>query len=473
MAVVKSQFDRKTKSYPVTSALGEKKGIGYRIEEDKEQPRTSCKTKEMFVPLDVEICEECNVNHSAQIRAHEMAHAKWSPKNIGKKENPYDASYLMYEGLEEVRVNYLIKRAGIKQAFAICESSVPIILGKILEEPNPRKKAFMYLALAETKEQRVFDRIFEEVTDPYTKRWKNTDEDKEAVVEKYGELGKFTEKEYLKTYETIQIVRTAVQNMCYTKRNKFRTNVWSKSVSEYAKYLDEALAEPELPSDLDQLPDEMQNFIKDNLEKEMKRMKSTHRYTEGKSRWGRMTVKTAPLVQNLGGVLKARKNRPQDMGAVPKYMHRYATDQKIFYKSRRVLGGTLLVDVSGSMGLHEKDVMEILGLMPAATIAMYSGSGSRGDLVIVAENGKMTNQHYIREMRYYGNIIDGPALDWLGKQPGPRIWVSDGQATGAGDSFVESLKLECLNKQIRNAIVRLQDMDECVEFAKKYRKEAV
>jgi hypothetical protein len=186
-----------------------------------------------------------------------------------------------------------------------------------------------------------------------------------------------------------------------------------------------------------------------------------------------MTVKTAPLVQNLGGVLKARKNRPQDMGAVPKYMHRYATDQKIFYKSRRVLGGTLLVDVSGSMGLHEKDVMEILGLMPAATIAMYSGRGSEGDLVIVAENGKMTNQHYIRDMRYYGNVIDGPALDWLGKQPGPRIWVSDGQATGTGDSFVESLRLECLNKQIRHAIVRINDMDACVEFAKKYKKEAV
>jgi hypothetical protein len=471
MAVVKSQFDRKTKSYPVTSALGEKKGLGYRIEEDKEQPRTSCKTKEMFVPLDVEICSECNVNHSAQIRAHEMAHAKWSPKNIGKKENPHDASYMMYEGLEEVRVNFLMKQAGIKERFAICESDVIDFVAKILEEKNVRKKAFLYMALAQTREQRVFDNIFEEISDPYLKSWRK--DSLEDVIGKYGSMAKHDEEVIIKTHETLQIVRNAIRNMCYTKRNKRRTNVWSKSVSEYAKYLDEALAEPELPSDMSDLPDEMQNFIKDNLEKEMKRMKSTHRYREGKSRWGRMTVKTAPLVQNLGGVLKARKNRPQDMGAVPKYMHRYATDQKIFYKSRRVLGGTLLVDVSGSMGLHEKDVMEILGLMPAATIAMYSGRGSEGDLVIVAENGKMTNQHYIRDMRYYGNVIDGPALDWLGKQPGPRIWVSDGQATGTGDSFVESLRLECLNKQIRHAIVRINDMDACVEFAKKYKKEAV
>ena len=146
-------------------------------------------------------------------------------------------------------------------------------------------------------------------------------------------------------------------------------------------------------------------------------------------------------------------------------MHRYTTDQKIFYRSRRVLGGTVLVDVSGSMGLSAEAIMEILGLMPAATIAMYSGSGSSGDLVIVAENGKMTDQRNIDMLRRYGNIIDGPALDWLGKQPGPRIWVSDGQATGTGDDFAEGLRIECFNKQVRHGIVRINDMDEAKEFA--------
>ena len=70
MAVVKSRFDAKTRSYPVPAALGKKKGYGYKIEEDNEQPRTSCKHKEMYVPLDVEICPECKVSHSTQIRAH-------------------------------------------------------------------------------------------------------------------------------------------------------------------------------------------------------------------------------------------------------------------------------------------------------------------------------------------------------------------------------------------------------------------
>ena len=124
------------------------------------------------------------------------------------------------------------------------------------------------------------------------------------------------------------------------------------------------------------------------------------------------------------------------------------------------------------MGLNADNVMEILSLMPAATIAMYSGSGSTGRLVIIAENGKMTNQRYINQMRNYGNIVDGPALDWLGKQPGPRLWVSDGQASGAGDSFSEGLRLECFNKQVRYGIVRINDIEQAEEFAKKYRKEA-
>lgn len=470
MPVVKSRFDRKTKSYPVTSALGEKKGIGYRIEEDNEKPRTSCKTKEMFVPLDVEICEECGVNHSAQIRSHEMAHAKWSPKNVGKKENPFDATFMMYEGMEEVRISYLMRMAGIRHTNAICDS---IIRDKFVEqfirEKNIRRKAFMYLSLVNIPEGQIVRDIVKKLWDPH--RYSYKEGYLEDNVALYGEIA--NEKELLeKTSEVMAIVDTAVRNMCYTKRNKPRQNVWSKSVSEYAKYLDEALEEPELPADISELPDEMQNFLKENLEAEKKRVKDNYQYREGKSKWGRMTVKSAPMVQNLGGVLKARRSRPQDMGAVPKYMHRYATDQKIFYKSRRVLGGTVLVDVSGSMRISATDIMEILGLMPAATIAMYSGSGSMGDLVIIAENGKMTNEHYIKSMRYYGNIIDGPALDWLGKQAGPRIWVSDGHATGTGDAFVEALRLECFNKQVRHGIVRLNDMDDCIEFSKKYRKEA-
>ena len=472
MPVVKSRFDRKTKSFPITSALGEKKGHGYLIEEDNEKARTNCKTKEMFVPLDVEICPECNVSHSTAIRAHELGHAKWSPKNVGKKENPYGASFMMYEGCEEVRVNYLIRRAGVKTNKSLCDHQIKDFVVNFVAEKNKRKKAFLLLAISETDDFEVFDKLFTKMTNPIKRTW-----DREGSMDvcdtEFG-VDFFEKHEELirQTQEVYAIVENGVRQLCYTKRLRPRQNVWSKSVSEIAKYLDEALEEPELPADLDTLPDEMQNFIKENIEAEAEKLKAVPRYSEGKSQWGTMTKLTAPMVQNLGGVLKARKSRPQDMGAVPKYMHRYATDQKIFYKSRRVLGGTVLVDVSGSMGLRADEIMEILGYLPAATIAMYSGAGSVGNLVIVAENGKMTNQKYIDSYRMYGNIIDGPALDWLGKQPGPRVWVSDGQATGRGDSFVEALRLECINKQIRHGIIRLDDTEAVIEFSKKYKKEA-
>ena len=39
--------------------------------------------KKMTVPLNRE-CEYCGVNHARQVRRHELGHAKWSPKTMGK-----------------------------------------------------------------------------------------------------------------------------------------------------------------------------------------------------------------------------------------------------------------------------------------------------------------------------------------------------------------------------------------------------
>ena len=33
-----------------------------------------------------------------------------------------------------------------------------------------------------------------------------------------------------------------------------------------------------------------------------------------------------------------------------------------------------------------------------------------------------------------GNIVDGPALQWLNRQAKPHFWVSDGGVSGVGDS---------------------------------------
>ncbi len=39
------------------------------------------------------------------------------------------------------------------------------------------------------------------------------------------------------------------------------------------------------------------------------------------------------------------------------------------------------------------------------------------------------------------NLIDGPALDWLRsrREPGPRVWLSDGRVTGAREATTSGL----------------------------------
>jgi len=61
--------------------------------------------RQMTVPLDRQ-CEECGINHSRMIRRHELGHAKWSPKTMGKLKEGVRAEAVHV--LEEVRVNHLL-----------------------------------------------------------------------------------------------------------------------------------------------------------------------------------------------------------------------------------------------------------------------------------------------------------------------------------------------------------------------------
>ena len=125
-------------------------------------------------------------------------------------------------------------------------------------------------------------------------------------------------------------------------------------------------------------------------------------------------------------------------------MHRYATDKKIFSSKTKRAGGTVLIDVSGSMEFSIEDIEEIVKTLPASIVAIYSGDNQDevrnlkydvvmkenipvGKLQIIANNGKWISNIPKRGQQ---NLIDGPALDWLGKQAEPRILVSDCRFSG-------------------------------------------
>lgn len=131
--------------------------------------------------------------------------------------------------------------------------------------------------------------------------------------------------------------------------------------------------------------------------------------------------------------------RFSDCGVIPSAVHRLPVDGAIFGTKRRAKGGSILCDASGSMHYSDDDIERILREAPAATIAFYSGSnGSRkqhGRIIIAADRGRAATVEAVHEaLPGSENLIDGPALRWLAKQPAPRFWVSD-EEVGGIDGF--------------------------------------
>lgn len=153
-------------------------------------------------------------------------------------------------------------------------------------------------------------------------------------------------------------------------------------------------------------------------------------------KWGNMRTETPPMPRSLPPGLRGRKNRATDTGGVLKYTQRWCGDKQLFAsKLMTHEGGAVLIDGSGSMSLYAKDVLDILKALPAASIAIYSGYiherndvKYHGALRILARQGKRVDDKDIRP-HGAGNEVDGPALEWLCKQEGPRFWITDGGVT--------------------------------------------
>lgn len=186
--------------------------------------------------------------------------------------------------------------------------------------------------------------------------------------------------------------------------------------------------------------------------------------------WGEMEVVELQHPLSLPARLKARKKVAYERGHIPVNMHRWCTDKKLFSRSTRRTGGSVLIDVSGSMSWSDEQVEELVNLMPGGVIGIYSGQGKSGWLRIIARDGARArpddpaiDTHPVTGMAYgCGNIVDGPALDWLMAQEGPRYWVCDGHVTGRHDGTTKALMMDALKKVQRGRIVRLDHLESAV-----------
>jgi hypothetical protein len=181
--------------------------------------------------------------------------------------------------------------------------------------------------------------------------------------------------------------------------------------------------------------------------------------------WGKMNIETPPRPLRVTGYLGRRRIAAEE-GSVPRNIHRLLVDGRVFQRTRRQQGGTVMIDCSGSMSLTNEDIKKILDHSPGVSVAVYSGNDRDGVLRVLAAEGRQVEDRWVAAPAGGANIIDGPALQWLGKQQKPRIWVSDGQVTGIHDRMSAVNALECSATCHLRGIVRRTDMAEAITMLK-------
>ena len=178
-----------------------------------------------------------------------------------------------------------------------------------------------------------------------------------------------------------------------------------------------------------------------------------------------------------------RRMIPWMEGKYPTHFHRIITDpfKRIFQRKTRALGGVVVFDCSGSMGLDDDDIKRVMAASSGCSIVCYSAGPSesydaeRGNIHLVARHG--------RQMRglphFYGNNgVDLPALKWAYynlrlNSKSPVIWVSDGQVTGRGDAQTQALLDETDKFIRRKRIIQADSPGEAVRLLAQLQRKAI
>jgi len=196
------------------------------------------------------------------------------------------------------------------------------------------------------------------------------------------------------------------------------------------------------------------------------RMLERRRGESGGVAAGRMRISRPPLSERQPSVLRAgvARRRCATEGARISRPDRYALDGAIFHRSGAGGGGTILVDTSGSMSLSAEHVEKLVRAAGgAAVVAIYSGKADEGELRIVARADWRVASEFFEPFGG-GNIVDLPALEWLAKQPRPRVWVSDGGVTGVGDEACAEILSACEELAARADVTRVETPVEAIKL---------
>jgi len=399
---------------------------------------TSLQERKILVPL---------VEGARSVALHELAHVKWSPKRLPKVD--FDVRYLM--AVEDARINLGLVRIGL-----------PVLL-----------TASEIAQVARLAQQDLADKdLLAFVLRSIAAQGTNAEE---AVLR---ELGSAAQAVRDLAYRHIRRVRIALLRACRTRKSPVASfRVARRLAAELARELEPELERLGYPRRLP-FPLELAgagcclghgHTGAHALSRARRGAKGRGGKGEGVPEdcpSGEMRVVVAALphsTPNPRGAARGR-GRATSEGSHVRYLHRWPLDRAIFRRRAHVRGGTVLVDTSGSMSLDAAGVDSILmASSGAALVAMYSGTDQAGELRIVAQGGRRADAKDLVPFGR-GNIVDEPALEWLARQSGPRLWISDGGVTGVGDTTSAALQRRCKEIVERACIRRVKTVAEAAAF---------
>lgn len=377
---------------------------------------------------------------SRAVRAHEMVHAKVSPKVLDRayaEANKVDMDILI--AAEEFRVNGLATEAGFDMD-ALVDGSESKSGSIVAQNKDWNGAVRMVAACAGTKGATDFIRGVAK-----------HDKDMAASLRALNTKMKKDWKKDLQRYKTHRIGDTTV------KQDGQMPEGFHKFTLKYAKYLQTLLINEGEQGDAEE----------GNEIPKPSDVKSSNE----RGKFAKLIELEVPKPNKVDGRI-GRKRTPSQIGKNPRRISRVLTDpdKRIFDKRTKGKGGVVLIDQSGSMDLREKDIWRIIEHAPGCVIIGYShspGSTDRPNVWVIADRGRVAD--HVPDGNG-GNGVDGPAVTFAAKRlrtGEPFIWVCDGIVTdGASDHHYYNLDIEAAKLVKKHRIHMTNDVDGAVEALK-------
>ena len=370
------------------------------------------------------------------IRLHELAHARWTPRTSATKAaKKAGVSFDALQVCEDARIQLKLHGTGVNESAltgALNRDLLVETVAKATEFNQQRQLALLAVACIGTQNLEHLQAV---------SRGAGRDSD----------VGRLLSS----ALNAAEAVTRELDRRLPRKRERLTF----QNTLEAARLLDSILGLAAAREDADELPPPTGHDGTETTDDTTAASEPGHGIKDGRpsarntSESGDMNIMRLPCTVVTDALKLGRQRRACDVGSVPRNIHRLMTDGRVFDIKRRAAGGTVLIDASGSMHIDTEQITEMLETAPAAVVAMYSGSGDKGMLTIIAERGKIATPEAIERQRVTvgaGNIIDEPALAWLAKQAEPRLWVCDGIVTGKQDRAADA----ALTNRIRTIAVR-------------------